>query len=306
MKYQKKDIMTTITGFLMAIADSVPGVSGGTIAYILGKYEQFVSSIAAFGSSSTKQEKKDAIDFLLKFVVGWAIGMVLALSLIASLVGEKPYELVSLFLGFILVAIPFIFTQEKLQNKINLKHILFTMAGIVLVVVVTNFSSTAIDLSADTSILKYVYIFIVGAIAISAMILPGISGSTFLLIFGLYMPIVSAVKEVLKFNFSQLDIVLVFGFGVLLGLFYFSKLVKYLMKNHREIVVFFVMGLMIGSIYAIIMGPTSLSDDVTKESLNLAPLNFENIKLIWMLAGVGIIIALEKIKKIVEGGSKNE
>ncbi|MDL2211678.1 DUF368 domain-containing protein [Erysipelotrichaceae bacterium OttesenSCG-928-M19] len=301
MKYEKKDIMTTITGFLMAIADSVPGVSGGTIVYILGKYEDFVGSIASFGTKASKDAKKKAIDFLVKLGAGWIIGMLLALSVIASLVSTMTYELVSLFLGFVIVSIPFIMSEEKMSSYFSLKNIMFTIIGLVLVLVITSFTSTALDLSGDTSILKYVYIFAAGAIAISAMILPGISGSTFLLIFGLYMPIITAVKQVLHFNFTNLGIVIIFGLGVLIGLFYFSKLVKYLFNNYRQRVVYFVIGLMLGSIYAIIMGPTSLTNEVTNENLGLAPLSLENIKILWLLAGGLIIIGLEKLKTIGKG-----
>lgn len=306
MKYQKKDFLTTITGFLMAVADSVPGVSGGTIAYILGRYESFVGSIAAVGSKTDKKEKKNALDFLAKLGVGWVIGMLLSLSVIASFVTSKPYELVSLFLGFVIISIPFIVREEGLIKQLSLKNIIFGILGMILVFAVTSFSSTAIDLSGDTSILKYIYIFAAGVIAISAMILPGISGSTFLWIFGLYMPIIGAVKEVMKFNFASLDIVLVFGVGVLVGLFYFSKFIKYLLKNYRQRVVFFVIGLMIGSIYAIIMGPTSLTDSATKLSLGLDPLNFNNLKIIWLIAGGVIIMLLERLKYFVEGDKENE
>lgn len=298
MKYNRKDVLTTLTGFLMAIADSVPGVSGGTIAYITGKYETFIGSIAALGSKSSKDEKKHAIEFLLKLGIGWVVGMVLAISLIASLVSVKPYELVSLFLGFIIISIPFIAREERILKHIELKNILCLLGGIITVVSITYFSSSVINLGTETSILKYIYIFIAGIIAISAMILPGISGSTFLLIFGLYIPIITAVKGVLHLDFSGLTICLVFGVGVLIGLFYFSKFLKHLLAQYRLQVVFVVIGLMIGSIYAIIMGPTALTDD-NKQSLGLAPLNLENFKLVWGLIGVATILGLEKLKNIL-------
>lgn len=280
---------------MMAVADSVPGVSGGTIAYIMGKYEMFIDSIAVLGSKTDKEKKNKAIQFLIKLGVGWAIGMIVAISLIASLVTSKPYELVSLFLGFIIISIPFIMKEEQVIKNISLKNMICLLLGTSLVVAITYFSTSVVNLGGDTSLLKYAYIFIAGIVAISAMILPGISGSTFLLIFGLYMPIIGAVKGVLHFDFSGLDICITFGIGVLIGLFYFSKLLKYLLNKYRQAVVFVVIGLMIGSIYAIIMGPTSLTND-NKESLGLAPLSFSNFKLVYSLIGVGIILGLEKLK----------
>lgn len=299
MKYTKKDFFTTITGFLMAVADSVPGVSGGTIAYIMGKYENFVGSIATLGSKKAdKTEKKTALEFLGKLGIGWIIGMIISISLIATFVTEKPYELVSLFLGFIIISIPFIAKEENILKNINLKNLIPMLVGLLIVVGITYFSSSVFVISGDTGIFQYIYIFVAGIIAISAMILPGISGSTFLLIFGLYMPIIAAVKGVLSFDFSGLGICLVFGVGVLIGLFYFSKLLKYLLDKYRTAVAFFVIGLMIGSIYAIIMGPTSLTGP-DKQSLGLAPLNFDNFKVLWSLAGIAIILGLEKLKKVL-------
>ena len=304
MKYQKKDLFTTLTGSLMAIADSVPGISGGTVAYVLGKYDDFVGSVASI-SGKDKNERKKALEFLIKLGVGWIAGFVFAIMIIASLINEKPYELISLFLGFIIISIPFIVKQEGILSHIKLSHIILCLIGIILVIVVTSFTSTAIDLSASKSLLNYFYIFIVGILVLSCMLLPGISGSTFLLIFGIYMPIVVALKEIMKFNFAGLDIVMAFGFGALVGLFGFSKLVKYLLKKYRHKVVYFGVGLMIGSIYAVVMGPTTLADEATKVNLGLEPLNFDNFKIIWFLVGGAIIVSLERLKTSVEGGSKN-
>lgn len=115
------------------------------------------------------------------------------------------------------------------------------------------------DISIDRlSIGLGVYVFVVGMIAISAMVLPGISGSTLLLIFGLYVPIVSAVKEVITFNFDYLPIVMIFGFGVLGGIFATIRIVKYVLNNYRSQTIYMILGLMIGSLYAVVMGPASL------------------------------------------------
>lgn len=301
MKYTKKDIVTTLTGFLMAMADSVPGVSGGTISYVMGKYDDFVGSIASLSRKASTEDRKKGIDFLIKLLMGWVVGMGLAILLVSSLVSEKPYEMSSLFLGFVVVSLPFIFHEEGLIKHINIKNILSALAGLILVVLISTSSSNAINLGGDISFMKYVYIFFGGMIAICAMVLPGISGSTFLLIFGLYVPIITAAKDMMHFNFSQIDICLVFGVGVLIGLFYFSKIVKYLLANYRTITVYFVVGLMLGSLYAICLGPTTLSDEVTKMNLGLDPLTLSTFKPIWFIVGVIFIIALEKLKTALGG-----
>ncbi len=297
MKYTKKDLGTTITGFFMALADSVPGVSGGTIIYIVGKYEQFVDSIASLSRKSSKEQFRKSVDFLIKLLIGWSIGMVLSLSIIGSLLIKIPYELISLFFGFVLISIPFIIKQENLLQKISVKNIFFTILGIVVVVFLSSFSTSVIDFSAEHNPLLYLYLFIVGAISISAMVLPGISGSTFLLIFGVYVPIVNAVKLVLQFNFTYLDLCIAFGLGVLLGIAYFSRLAKYLFKHYRNITIFFIVGLLIGSLYSISLGPTSLADHAGN-SLNLATLNFDNVNYFYLLAGVAVIVILEVVKNL--------
>lgn len=114
------------------------------------------------------------------------------------------------------------------------------------------------------------YVFVVAMIAISAMVLPGISGSTLLLIFGLYVPIISAIKELLHLNFDYLPVLIVFGLGVLTGILMVVRFIKLALKKYRSQSIYCILGLMVGSIYAIIMGPTTLS--VPQEALSFSTL----------------------------------
>lgn len=295
MKYTKKDFTTSITGFFMAIADSVPGVSGGTIVYIAGKYEDFVGSIAGISRKSDKEKIKKSIDFLIKLILGWVLGMGISISIIASLFEQIPYQLISLFFGFVLISIPFIIKEESLFKKISILNLTIMFLSIALVVAISSFSSSSINFNDERTLSMYLYLFFVGAIAICAMVLPGISGSTFLLIFGVYVPIVNAVKSVLKFDFTYLDLTIVFGLGVLIGLGYFSRIIKYLFENYRAQTIFSALGLLIGSLYSIIVGPTSLTD-AAGNNLNLSPLNLSNVDFIWLLMGISIIVLLEWIR----------
>jgi putative membrane protein len=297
LKYTKDDLLTSITGFLMALADSVPGVSGGSIAYIMGKYEDFVHSIASLSSKDNKLEKKNAISFLIKLMIGWAIGIVLALLVVSVQVVQRPYQLASLFLGFVVISIPFIVKSEHIQKHLNISGVISSLIGILIVVFLTRTTNSLVSLNADRSIFTYLYILFGGMIAICAMVLPGISGSTFLLIFGLYVPVINSVRAMLHFDFTHLDIVVLFGIGVLIGIVSFSKIVKYLLERHRSQTVFFVIGLMIGSLYAIVNGPKSLTDKITGENLGLSALSIDSFHPIWFLVGVLIIIGLEQMKR---------
>lgn len=190
MKY----LINGIRGFCMALADSVPGVSGGTVAFILGFYDKFINSLDSlmFGK---KEEKKKGITFLIKIGIGWGIGMILAVLVLTNLFQTQIYKVSSVFIGFIVFSIPLIIKQEKECLKGKYKNLIFTMIGIIIVGTITYFNPMSgdgniVDIS-NLNIGLVLYILAAAMIAISAMVLPGISGSTLLLIFGLYTNYVS-------------------------------------------------------------------------------------------------------------------
>ena len=253
-------IINFFRGACMALADSVPGVSGGTIAFILGFYDEFINSLNTLVSKNSKEDKKKALSFLMKLGLGWIAAFIAAVLFISSLFESHIYEISSLFIGFIVFAIPLIIKEDKESIVGKYKNIIFTIIGIVVVACITYFnpvgSSNGVDVSINNlSIGLIIYVFICGMIAISAMVLPGISGSTLLLIFGLYAPIVNAIKEVLSLNLSYVPILAAFGLGVITGILLTIKGIKYLLEKHRSKVIYLVLGLMIGSIYAVILGP---------------------------------------------------
>lgn len=282
----------------MALADSVPGVSGGTIAFILGFYDKFINSLNNVVVGK-KEERIDAIKFLIKLGIGWIVGFVLSVLFITSIFEQHIYEISSLFIGFIIVAIPIIFKEERKSIIGKYKNILFLILGIIIVVGISYLNPASaggegVIVSTDhLTIGLVVYIFISAMIAISAMVLPGISGSTILLIFGLYAPILGAIKQVIKFNFDYLPIVIIFGLGVLTGIAVTIKGVKYALANYRSQTIYCILGLMIGSLYAVVMGPTSL--EVPK-----APMNMSSFSILYFIVGGAIIIGLERLKVQLE------
>lgn len=297
-------IINFIRGFCMALADSVPGVSGGTIAFILGFYDKFINSLNSLVSTkSNKEEKLESLKFLIKIGIGWAVGMVLAVLFISSVFTTHIYKISSLFLGFIIFSLPLIFREEKSEIVGKYKNIIFAVIGILVVAAITYFNpatsgGTGTNLSLDNlNIGLIAYVFVVGAIAICAMILPGISGSTLLLIFGIYAPIMTAVKSVIKFDFSYLPIVIVFGLGVITGIVSIIRLLRYLLANHRSKVIYTIIGLMIGSLYAVVMGPTTLE-------IPEAPMGFGEFSILFFLLGGALILGLEKLKKVLDNGQE--
>lgn len=282
-------------GFCMALADSVPGVSGGTIAFVLGFYDKFITSLnnIIFGN---KSEKKEALFFLIKLGIGWVIGMLIATLILTSLFEKHIYAISSLFLGFIIFSIPLVIKEEKNCLKGKYKNIIFLIFGIIIVSLITYFNPVSGGNGINISTLNFglaIYIFISAMIAISAMVLPGISGSTLLLIFGLYIPIMNATKNFIHLDFSYFKVLFIFGLGVLTGIILVIKLIKIALEKFRSQTVYMIIGLMIGSLYAIVMGPTTL--DVSKSAMNLS-----NFNIIWFILGGIIISALEKVKKILK------
>lgn len=296
MKKIKEYIERFIQGFCMALADSVPGVSGGTVAFIMGFYDKFIKSLDNLFRGE-KEEKKKAFVFLIKLGIGWIVGFLLSATILSSLFNTKIYALSSLFLGFIIFAIPLVIKEEKKEVKGKYKNIIFSVLGILFVVLITvlnaNGSLVEVNRLNNLNIGIILYVFIAGLIAITAMILPGISGSTLLLIFGLYIPIMNAVKNVLKFDFSYLPILIVFGIGIIVGALTSVKVLRKCLEKFRSQTIYTVIGMMIGSIYAITMGPTTLDQPMDM-------LSFSNFNILFFVVGAIIIIGLQKIKELLE------
>mgnify|MGYP005749390945 FL=1 len=201
-----------VNGFCMALADSVPGVSGGTVAFIMGFYDRFIGSIHDVAFVKMK-EKKESIRYLLKLGVGWIIGMVLAVLALSALFENHIYTVSSLFVGFIAGSIPLIVKEEKDSFREVKKGILFGLLGIVVVAGITwlngRVGGGSMNLG-NFSVGLGIKLFFIGMVAISAMFLPGISGSTLLLIFGAYIPVISAVKGFLSMDFSYVPCLMFF------------------------------------------------------------------------------------------------
>ncbi len=290
MKIIKDYIMNMFNGFCMALADSVPGVSGGTIAFLLGFYDKFINSLDDFFRGSLKQ-KKSALTFLIKLGIGWVIGFLAAATVLSNLFTTKIYSMSSLFIGFIVAAIPLIIKEELDSFKGKYKNIIFLILGALLVVGITLLNgapSLNVDL-ANPNVFTYLYVLVAASIAITAMVLPGISGSTLLLVFGLYIPIMNSIKELLKFNLSVLPILIVFGVGVLFGIVFFVKLLRIGLKKYRSQICYAIVGMMIASLFSIVMGPTTLEEP-------LKMLTFKTFDILFFILGIIIISLLEIIR----------
>ena len=270
-------------GILMGIADAIPGISGGTIALLLGIYEELIGSISNFNIYLFQNLKKKGIkycwnkingNFLLSLISGVLLSLLSFVKIFSILIQKYPLFIWSFFLGLILATLFVINRNIKKWNIVNFILIfIFAFLTILLSIINPSISEN----------INLFYILICGIIASSAMILPGISGSLILVILGVYTLIINALNN-LEYN-----IILVFLIGCLIGIINFSKIIKWLFHNYRDYTFSIMLGLVIGSIYTVWPWRKSFTDDMTNEYIFLS--------VIITIIGFSVIYTLEKISK---------
>ncbi|WP_053217431.1 DUF368 domain-containing protein [Virgibacillus senegalensis] len=231
-------------GLLMGASDVVPGVSGGTIAVILGIYDRLIASVNGFFSKEWKRH----LGFLFPLGVGIIGAILLLANVIEWLFDHYPGPTQFFFLGLIIGVLPFLFHKADAKHNFKVKHVILLLVGAALIASIAFFPAEEPDQITNLDIGTYVYLFFAGFIASSAMVLPGISGSLILLIIGAYTTIIHAIKD------FQLDIIFVVGAGILIGIVVMSKIIHYFMARYPSATYALVIGLVIGSVAVIFPG----------------------------------------------------
>ncbi|MBH0231594.1 DUF368 domain-containing protein [Halobacillus yeomjeoni] len=231
-------------GMLMGASDVVPGVSGGTIAVVLGIYDRLIEAINGVFSKEWKKHLK----FLIPLGMGVSISIILLASLIEWLFEHYPDPTKFFFLGLIIGVLPYLAHKADMKRTFKVKHyvLLLIGAGIVasMAVFQTGESGQIQDLDSST----YLLLFFSGWLASSAMILPGISGSFILLVIGVYSTVVGGISD------FKIDIIAVVGLGILFGILVMSKIVKFFLDNYTIGTFAVIIGLVIGSVFVIFPG----------------------------------------------------
>ncbi|MFL2587938.1 MAG: DUF368 domain-containing protein [Flavobacteriaceae bacterium] len=295
-----------LKGIAMGFADLMPGVSGGTIALILGVYKKLIESIDAISVKNFKTLTLDLFwkkingNFLVSLFTG-ILSAVFTLSfLIDYLIHTYPIALWSFFLGLLVNSI---FILKRLVNNWSYLNIGLLVLGAIISFFLTQITPKGTDIG-------LIYIFFCGFFGIIAMILPGISGAYILLILGAYQTIINLIKMALKSLSSfNLDLLIpiytklfIFGFGVLVGLRIFSSILKWLFDNENDKTMSILIGLMIGAIHKI--WPWQVIFEVSIGGQNkllfrpISPLNYpEDAQLllatILFLIGAGLVWILD-------------
>ncbi len=256
-----------IVGCVMGIANIIPGVSGGTMAVVFGIYEELMDALSNF--ISDKNKRLFYIIFLAVLFSG-ALFSILAFSKALGWAFDN-YEMMTVyfFMGLILGSIPIVIKTHD-EMRINLMRSISALIGIVIVVILAIYqkgSSTqaqAFDYT-QYNIWDYIYFIFCGMIAASAMIIPGLSGSFILLLLGVYRIVLDSISGItdliLNRGFSEevkvrILIIGSLGIGVVIGILGFARIMSWALKHYPAITMYFILGLLIGSIYQIYPGFT--------------------------------------------------
>lgn len=285
----------------MGAADVVPGVSGGTIAFISGIYEELLSSISSFNFGLIKTLRKEGIksvwnqvnaNFLLALFTGIFISIVSLAKAIKWLLENEPVLLWSFFFGLVLASIIYI---GKQITKWNIGSIVLLIAGAGLAYYITTLKPMVSENSSP------LFLFLAGAIAICAMILPGISGAFILVLLGAYKPILAAVND------RNYTIVGAVGLGAIVGLLTFSRILKWLFKNYKNYTLAILTGFIVGSLNKIWPWKETISWRTNSEGIevpfnqiSVSPSSFDGdaqliMAIVLSVVGFGMILLLEKL-----------
>ena len=268
----KEKLHLILKGMGMGIAEVIPGVSGGTIAFITGIYHDLLSSIKSFDvefiSLLSKAKFGKAIaklnpSFLIFVMLGMVLGLGLGIFVVSHYLETQPEMLWGLFFALILGSLPLMYRSLK---EIRLYYLAYFIVAIIVAYLIT--SLTPVDPPESK-----LYLFTGGMLAITALVLPGISGSFILLILGLYTLVIPTLKSFISAPSGEaFSVLLVFGAGCITGLILFSRLVSKAFEKHHDITVSIMSGFMIGSLNKIWpwRNPLVLLDKETGQQVSFA------------------------------------
>ncbi len=301
MKRTFKDyLIISLKGIAMGAADVVPGVSGGTIAFISGIYNELIESINAFNFKNLKLLKTNGFmamfkavngSFLLSLFIGIGISVASLAQLLKWLLETKPIFVWAFFFGLVLASIFFIGKQIK---KWNVWNIILLIIGAIAAYYITVIP--AINGSNNTPL----FLIFAGAFAICAMILPGISGAFILLLLGAYKPALDAIHQ------HDIKKIALLGFGAIIGLLTFSRVLKWLLDNYKNATLAVLTGFVIGSLNKIWPWKKILQSEVINgktmilSEKSILPFQFDGnnhlgVAIALAIVGFVLILLLEKL-----------
>jgi len=243
-----KAILLLLKGFIMGIANIIPGVSGGTLAIILGIYEKLINILSCLWKNI-----KENLKFLIPLFLGMGIAIILGSYVIDWGLTNFPIATTMFFIGLVIGGIPFIYA--KVHKKYSIVNVCIFIIIAALVILVSLWSMDRVVSFEKLDFLLIIRLFTVGMIAAGTMIIPGISGSLVLMNLGYYDNIIAAIKGLT--DLSQLGhnicVLLPFGIGVIAGLIIIARIIRWLLKKFPVQSYFGILAFVIASIVSIII-----------------------------------------------------
>lgn len=247
-----ESLILVVKGFFIGVANVIPGVSGGTIALILGIYEKLISTIG-----NIYKNLKENILFLLPIVIGMGLSIVTTSKVVSYSYNNFPLPTLMFFVGLVCGGIPMLVknVKGKKENKQLSSYIILILTFLSVIFMASYkfiFSINSEVSFASMNIGSFLILFVIGIIASATMVIPGISGSLVLMILGYYYPIIETINNLFKGDFLHNALILgVFGIGVVVGIVLISKLLELLFKNYKTKTYFGVLGFVFASVIAI-------------------------------------------------------
>lgn len=248
----KEKLILFIKGIVLGVAFVIPGVSGGTLAVLMGIYEELIEAASNFYKSIA--DFKKYIMYLLPIGLGVVFSVAVFAKLIKFGLDKAPIITILIFLGMIIGGIPALVRNVK-GTKTNLKDMTLMLVGLIIVISMLIFhkSNTNVVLT-NMSITGYITLFLVGAIAAVTMVVPGISGSFTLMLIGYYEPILNLVNDITSFKNLGPNLILIFTFmlGVFIGIIFISKIIEWCLKHYKRETYYAIIGFVLSSIISVI------------------------------------------------------
>lgn len=248
----KEKLILFIKGIVLGVAFVIPGVSGGTLAVLLGIYEELIEAASNFYKSIA--DFKKYIMYLLPIGLGVVFSVAVFAKLIKFGLDKAPIITILIFLGMIIGGIPALVRNVK-GTKINLKDMTLMLVGLIIVISMLIFhKSNSNVVLTNMSITGYITLFLVGAIAAVTMVVPGISGSFTLMLIGYYEPILNLVNDITSFKNLGPNLILIFIFmlGVFIGIIFISKIIEWCLKHYKRETYYAIIGFVLSSIISVI------------------------------------------------------
>ncbi len=261
MKHLKENLILVAKGFVIGIANIIPGVSGGTLAITLGIYERLIKAISHFFTNLKEN---------IKFLVPIAVGAVLSLLILSNVIGYSldhyPIPTTLLFVGLIFGGVPLLYRHVKTEKKSGSNLLIFFITfAIVTIFAFLKEGNFSVDLS-NLNLFGYILLFIVGMVAAATMVIPGISGSFMLMLLGYYQPIINTIRNLTRFDdlTKSFMILIPFGIGVLVGIVLIAKLIEFLLEKYEVKTYFGILGFVLASVLTLIYGLFGNSFDIVQ------------------------------------------